>query len=186
MSADYKQLVAWRKNLAALRDEAPQIMAELVIGEGVYAVKQAKSICKAEKIVNTGNYRNNFHAGDRAMIYDGTEPHDGAAPKRSGSNYRIDVYNNADYAKHLEHGFRSHFVPGYWAGRTFVYVKGYRPKDGEPGGMYVGPRGGYVKGKFVFLRAIRRTKQTQNARLSRKINKIIRVRLEGGKLHDGK
>lgn len=85
-----------------------------------------------------------------------------------GTSYKIDVYNNLDYAKHLEYGFRSHFVPGYWEGHTFVYQPGF------PGGMYVGPYNGFVRGHFTLMRAIRRTKQTQDARLQRKQDKIIR------------
>lgn len=174
MSVDNHELIAFQQQLEALKKEVPDIMEQLIIGEGVYAVRQAKLICKNDSpdIVNNGDYRNNFHAGSKAMAHSSNKEHDGSRPQLSGKRYRIDVYNNLDYAKHLEHGFRSHFVPGHWDGKTFVY----QPNDPE-GGMYVGPYNSYVRGHFTLRRAIRRTKDTQDARLSRKTLKILRERL---------
>lgn len=173
MSVDRRGLRAMQQRIRELEKEVPAIMEELIVGEGVYAVKQAKSICKSEPgLVNTGSYRNHFHAGNSALTFDGANPHDGSRPGRFGTSYRIDVYNNLEYAKPLEYGFRSHFVPGHWEGRTFVY----QPKDPQ-GGMYVGPPGGYVRGHFTLLRAVQQTRATQSARLNRKINRIIRERL---------
>ncbi|SBV94346.1 hypothetical protein KL86CLO1_10501 [uncultured Eubacteriales bacterium] len=168
MSVDNSELMAFQRKLEALRDSMPQVMEQLVVGEGVYAVKQARSICKEDGIVNNGTYRMNFHAGNRAMIDPGGAEYDGSPVLKSGTSYKIDVYNNLDYAKHLEYGFRSHFVPGYWEGHSYVYQPGF------PGGMYVGPYNGFVRGHFTLMRAIRRTKQTQDARLQRKADKIIR------------
>lgn len=168
MSVDNRQMEQFQRKLEALRDSVPKLMNRLVVGEGVYAVGQARKICKAEGIVNNGTYRMNFHAGTRALAHGGEAAHDGSPPRRSGLSYKIDVYNNLDYAKHLEYGFRSHFVPGYWAGNTFVYQPGF------PGGMYVGPKNGFVQGRFTLLRAVRRTKATQDARLKRKADQIIR------------
>lgn len=167
-------LIEFQKKLEALRDDIPEIMEELVVGEGSYAVKQAKLICKNDipDVINTGDYRNNFHTGDKALSFTGNEPHDGSRPKRKGKWYKIDVYNNLDYAKPLEYGFRSHFVPGHWAGKTFVYNR-----NDPKGGMYVGEHGGYVRGRFVLKRAIKNTKDTQEARLKRKQEQIIKDRL---------
>lgn len=168
MSVDNRELMEFGKALEALRDDIPEIINQLIVGEGVYAVGQARKICKNEPgLVNTGQYRNNFHAGDKAISYDGKKPHDGSKPKRSGKRYRIDVYNNLDYAKPLEYGFRGHFVPGRWEGKTFVYEQGAKT------GMYVP----FHRGHFTLRRAVRRTKTTQDARLNRKMNRIIRERL---------
>ena len=173
MSVDLRGLRVTGQRLRDLKRDVPEIMEQLAIGEGVYAVKQAKRICKTEGIVNTGAYRMNFHAGNKAMIFDGDDDHDGGRPRRSGKAFLIDVYNNLDYAGPLEFGFRSHFVPGHWSGHVFVY----QPND-PAGGMYVGPYGGFVRGRFVLRRAIHRTKTTQDARLRRKAEKIIRDRLK--------
>lgn len=156
MSFKYKELVQFRDNLLDLIDDVPEIVEELVVGEGVYAVKQAKTIAKNDKIVDTGAYRNNFHAGNKAMAHSNNKDHDGSKPQRNGNTYRIDVYNNIDYAKHLEYGHR------------VVVVKDGKKID----------TGKYVKGRFVLLRAIRRTKITQEARLKRKFDRKIKEYIE--------
>lgn len=159
MSVDNSELVAFQNQLQALENDIPEIMDQLVVGEGRYARDQARKICKEEGIVNTGDYRRNFKSGTKAI--------------RAGRAYKIDVFNNLDYAKPLEYGFRSHFVPGHWEGSSFVYQK----NDPE-GGMFVGPPGGFVRGHFTLLRAVKRTKTTQAARLNRKMDRIIKDRLK--------
>ena len=159
MSVDNSELVAFQNQLQALENDIPEIMDQLVVGEGRYARDQARKICKEEGIVNTGDYRRNFKSGTKAI--------------RAGRAYKIDVFNNLDYAKPLEYGFRSHFVPGHWEGSSFVYQK----NDPE-GGMFVGSPGGFVRGHFTLLRAVKRTKTTQAARLNRKMDRIIKDRLK--------
>lgn len=159
MSVDNSELVAFQNQLQALENDIPEIMDQLAVGEGRYARDQARKICKEEGIVNTGDYRRNFKSGTKAI--------------RAGRAYKIDVFNNLDYSKPLEYGFRSHFVPGHWEGSSFVYQK----NDPE-GGMFVGPPGGFVRGHFTLLRAVKRTKTTQAARLNRKMDRIIKDRLK--------
>ena len=159
MSVDNSELVAFQNQLQALENDIPEIMDQLAVGEGRYARDQARKICKEEGIVNTGDYRRNFKSGTKAI--------------RAGRAYKIDVFNNLDYAKPLEYGFRSHFVPGHWEGSSFVYQK----NDPE-GGMFVGPPGGFVRGHFTLLRAVKSTKTTQAARLNRKMDRIIKDRLK--------
>lgn len=159
MSVDNSELVAFQNQLQALENDIPEIMDQLAVGEGRYARDQARKICKEEGIVNTGDYRRNFKSGTKAI--------------RAGRAYKIDVFNNLDYAKPLEYGFRSHFVPGHWEGSSFVYQK----NDPE-GGMFVGPTGGFVRGHFTLLRAVKHTKTTQAARLNRKMDRIIKDRLK--------
>ena len=159
MSVDNSELVTFQNQLQALENDIPEIMDQLAVGEGRYARDQARKICKEEGIVNTGDYRRNFKSGTKAI--------------RAGRAYKIDVFNNLDYAKPLEYGFRSHFVPGHWEGSSFVYQK----NDPE-GGMFVGSPGGFVRGHFTLLRAVKRTKTTQAARLNRKMDRIIKDRLK--------
>ena len=181
MSVDNSELMAFQNQIQALKDDIPEIMDSLgsvyedlrresaeklkaircvaytigglAVGEGRYARDQARKICKEENIVNTGDYRRNFKSGTKAI--------------RAGNSYKIDVFNNLDYAKPLEYGFRSHFVPGHWEGNSFKYQRN-------------DPDGGYVRGHFTLRRAIRRTKTTQAARLNRKMDRIIRQRMNGG------
>ena len=159
MSVDNSELMAFQNQIQALKDDIPEIMDSLAVGEGRYARDQARKICKEENIVNTGDYRRNFKSGTKAI--------------RAGNSYKIDVFNNLDYAKPLEYGFRSHFVPGHWEGNTFVYNR-----DDPEGGMFVGPKGGYVRGHFTMKRAAKKTKDSQQARVSRKITREINKRMK--------
>ena len=54
MSVDFSGITEMRKRMEALADDMPKIMEQLVIGEGVYAVGQARRICKEDGIVNNG------------------------------------------------------------------------------------------------------------------------------------
>ena len=164
MSVNRNELVQYIENLKALRDTGlPDIMSEIAVGEGVFAVGEARKICKNDvpDIVNNGDYRRNWKSDKTA--------------KQSGKRYIVRFYNPLDYAGHLEYGFRSHFVPGHWEGNTFVHNR-----DDPEGGMFVGPKGGYVRGRFVLRRAVKRTKDTQYARVNRKIDKAINRHMNNG------
>ena len=136
MGVKKNELVQWIGGLEALKDDVPEIMSQIAVGEGQYAVRQARLICKNDSpdIVNTGDYRRNWKSDKTA--------------RRSGKRFIVRFYNPLEYASHLEHGFRSHFVPGHWEGNTFVYNR-----DDPEGGMFVGPKGGYVRGHFTMRRA---------------------------------
>lgn len=173
---DYKELEKFKEKMLAMKEEAPAIIEELLIGEGVYAVGQARRLCKEDGIVDTGQYRMNFHAGNKAMqTGDAQKEFDGAAPRKRGNSYEIDFYNNLDYAKHLEYGFRAHFVPAEHLNQAFLnrYMAA-KGLEEPPAGIYVGGKNGYVKGRFVLRRATQKTKTTQNARLTRKWESRVR------------
>ena len=93
-------LANFGKALVALQADLPEIMDHLAVGEGRFARDQARKICTEENIINTGDYRRNFKSSSKAI--------------RTGTAYKIDVFNNLDYAKPLEYGFRGHFVPGHY------------------------------------------------------------------------
>ncbi|WP_018752178.1 HK97 gp10 family phage protein [Paenibacillus sanguinis] len=78
--------------------------------------------------VNSGDLRKHWQPGEIRIIGDVVE---------------AEVINDLEYASDVEYGFRSHFVPGYWQGKTFVYSKGAKT------GMQVGPPGGRVPGRFM-------------------------------------
>lgn len=155
MSVDRNDLMAFRAAIEAARDDVPEFMDKCAVGEGVYAVKQARLICtedmsepKGNKkgVQNTGNYRRNFKSDDHAT--------------RSGKNYKVSFYNNLDYAKHLEYGFRSHFVPGKYLSGSI--------RSKYPDGFYIGKPGSFVRGHFTLRRAKKRTEDSQEQRLRRK------------------
>ena len=64
MSVDNRELEEFQRKLADLKEQVPEFLRALALGEGVHAASEARRICKAEGIVNTGNYRENWHAGE--------------------------------------------------------------------------------------------------------------------------
>lgn len=161
MSVNNSEMIAFQKVLEALQNDIPEIMDRIVVQEGEYAVKQARKICKEEGIVNQGTYRRNFKCGTKAI--------------RAGRAYKIDVYNNLDYAEHLEYGFRAHFVPGHWEGSSFVYQK----NDPKGGMVMPGKKtcpSGYYKGHYTLKRAIDNTKRSQDRRIERKYLQELKKR----------
>ena len=149
MSANLTALQAYCESLEALQDKFLEVMLKLVKQEGLYAVRQAKTITQQEHIFNTGDYMRNWEIGE---------------PIVSGNQYSVEVHNNLHYAIHLEYPTRGHYVPGYWQGNLFIYQPGF------PGGVYMRAQPGH----FVMRRAIEQTKTTQDARLRRKIDKYFR------------
>ena len=147
-------LANFGKALVALQADIPEIMDKLVVGEGRFARDKARKICTEENIINTGDYRRNFNSSSKAI--------------RIGTAYKIDVFNNLNYAKPLEYGFRGHFVPGHWDGKSFVY----QPKDPQ-GGMFVHS---LIPGHYTLERAVNATKRTQNARLQRRFEQELKKR----------
>lgn len=147
-------LIAYRDNLERLIKDMPDIMNSLTVGEGVRVASEAKRLTKDRKIVSTGNYRNSWHSDTKAM--------------KTGDLYHIDVYNNADYAKHIEYGSRGHWVPGTWEGNTFVY------RAGAKTGMYVRMQAG----RYVLRDALQRQSVVRKERLQRLFTKIARGYLD--------
>ena len=97
MSMEISGLRQLRDNLERLKDKAPEVMEEILIGEGVYAVGQARKIVTNAGAVNTGAYRYNFHTGTKTRpAYSSARMHDGSKPRKQGKTWIIDVYNNLD------------------------------------------------------------------------------------------
>jgi len=97
---------------------------------------------------NTGNLRRNWKMGK--VI-------------KSGEGFYIEIFNDTDYASFVESGFRSHFVPGHWEGNVFVYS----PNE-KGSGMYVGPKGGWVEGKFMLKISMKEVENLMPAILDKK------------------
>lgn len=108
----------------------PSLNSELAYKEGETIVGEIKK----RTPVNQGQLRENWHSN--VLI-------------RSGI-YEIIVSNNTEYASYVENGFRAHFVPGYWAGTNFIYVKYSPSSPNKYRGMFVGKKTtGWQKGKFM-------------------------------------
>ena len=165
MAVNHRGVADFGAKLLALQEDMPNIMSDLVVGEGVYAVKRARQICKTDPsepkrkkigVANTGNYRNSWASDDHAL--------------RRGNSYSVRFYNPLDYSIHLEYGFRSHFVPGEAL---------YGPvRSAFPDGFYIGKKGGYVRGHFTLKRAKRRTLDSQGPRLKRRLGTAIQQHMK--------
>lgn len=124
------------KSLRELRDKFQRAIDNKVIDNFIVELLQELAnvvIAKTKRrnikyASNTGNMAKNWKMGEI---------------KHSGDYFIIEIYNNTEYASFVENGFRSHFVPGHWEGKVFVYNKN------EKGGMYVGKKDGWVEGKFM-------------------------------------
>ena len=68
MGVKKEDLVRWIGGLETLKDDVPEIMSQIAVGEGQYAVRQARLICKNDSpdIVNTGDYRRNWKSDKTA------------------------------------------------------------------------------------------------------------------------
>ena len=194
---DSGELRAWSARLSRAVEARDGILREIAVAEGVYAVERARRIARIERgLFNTGLYRRSFHTGgipggvpeNKPESGDSKSNHfDGSSPELTDTRAVIHVYNNVDYASALEYGFRRRFVPGYWKGKTFVYVKGkkdangkYIPGDGfqkagvKPGGMMVGPKPAHN----TLSRALAETERTQRARVSKTLSDKLNSLLE--------
>ena len=172
MRIDIKNLKQYKKNLEDMKKDFPKYFAEMAVFEGNKFVREAVRITDDEKIYASKTYERSFHSDGTAQI--------------SNGKITVGIGNYANYAGYIEKGFRSHFVPGYWRGRVFVYdptskkgmivgsytIKETRCKNGRMFKRAVPT--GTVSGKWVFKRACEKIKLTQRERFERKINYYIK------------
>lgn len=151
MGANYGQLRQLAENLHRAEQGMTEFKRQLALGEGLYAVKQAKKICTDEDIIDTGNLRRSYHTDPNPMITPNT--------------LRIDVHNSAKYASDVEYG---HIVVR--RGSTDLQQRRRAAMR----------NGRFVRGKYVLTRAIQRTLETQRARIGRKLNRYVKQFFGGG------
>lgn len=72
------ELTQYIQRLETLKADIPAIMSKIAAGEGAYAVKQARLICKNDNVANTGAYRRNWQS-DKAAKRSGRRYHAAAA-----------------------------------------------------------------------------------------------------------
>ncbi|GIQ70760.1 HK97 gp10 family phage protein [Xylanibacillus composti] len=99
--------------------------------------------------------------------------------ERQGDSYIVEIFNNLEYASFVEYGFRAHWVPGKWEGNVFRYIPNYKPPPGEPGGMQVGPKGGWVEGRFMMSIGMKEIERELPTYLARRQKKLLEKLLRG-------
>ncbi|MBS4172120.1 HK97 gp10 family phage protein [Bacillus sp. FJAT-49736] len=164
---EFEEVVRLAKRFQKAIDE--RIVERFIRGFLLEMAYRAEAKMKRRTPVNTGDLRRKWTVGNI---------------ERQGSSYVVEIFNNLDYASFVEYGFRSHFVPGKWEGKQFRYIQGYNPPSGEPGGMYVGPKNGWVEGKFMMTISMKEIERELPRYLEQKqaqlINEIMNGRPTGG------
>ena len=90
--------------------------------------------------------------------------------RQEGDSYAIEIINSMNYASYVEYGHRQEpgrFVPGYWEGNKFVYVKDAK-EQGIKTGMVL--KKAWVKGRFMLTKS--------EVELESKMPRILEKRLE--------
>ncbi|QTH44960.1 HK97 gp10 family phage protein [Cohnella sp. LGH] len=131
-SFDFSELVKFRDNLVDMQRHFPDFMRKCLY----HLADEMLADVVMRTPSSNGALRRGWTLGELRPVGDG---------------YEIEVHNTEEYSFYVENGFAAHWVPGKWVGNTFYYIKNYEPPKGEPGGMYVGPRNGWVEGKFMML-----------------------------------
>jgi len=108
--------------------------------------------------VDTGQLRRNWRVG---KVF------------RQGNAYVVEIFNNLDYASFVEYGFRSHWVPGYWKGKRFIYDPNSKT------GMYVGPKNGWVEGRFMMTISMQEIERELPRYLERRMAQLLNDILNG-------
>lgn len=87
MSMEVSGLRQLRDNLERLKDKAPEVMEEILIGEGVYAVGQARKIVTNAGVVNTGAIPVQLpHRNQNPPAYSAAKMHDGSQTPPKGKD----------------------------------------------------------------------------------------------------
>ena len=107
---------------------------------------------------NTGHLRRNWQVGK---------------VERHGNALVVEIFNPVEYASFVEYGFRSHWVPGYWKGKTFVYDPNAQT------GMYVGPKDGWVPGRFMATISMREIEKELPRYLERRTMELLNNIMNG-------
>lgn len=143
MSVDTKQLEKFAKQLAKAGADMNEVRREIIQKEAQSVVSRAKQICTREKIVDTGNLRNSFHAQTATV---------------NGNTASCVVANNAEYASFVEYG---HLAVGKGTAETLQNRRRNAMNSGR-----------YVRGRYVLTRAMQDTLRTQKARIYKRLRRI--------------
>lgn len=144
MSADTRQLAMLVRQLQKAGADMNAVRRDIIQKEGQSVVTRAKLICKNEKIVDTGNLRNSFHA-QPAQAGEGTAS--------------VVVANNADYASHVEYG---HLTGVGRGGAETLHNRRMRALSA----------GHYVRGRYILARAVHGVLRTQQSRIIKRLRRI--------------
>lgn len=160
MKIDSKELKKLGDNIKKTKGLIPKVIEESIVKEGRIFVDNAVKIVDRERIYASKLYQRSFFTDSKANI--------------TANKAEINMGNSVNYAGYIEKGFKSHFVPGYWHGRVFVYDNNCSK------GMYVGKGKKAVKGRYVTKRALQETEKVQSVRIKREIENFLKKNITEG------
>lgn len=160
-----------RKRLEELRkagQNVPRIMEEVAEGATIEAVRVATENTPPNggaEIAGT-----NMRSGELAQHWTTDSQ---TAPICSGGSVRTSLANNMQYASYVNDGHRvdKHFVPGLMV-NPFSGLLEQSPDGG--GGIMVGTKTSYVKGKYMRQKAIGKYRTVVRVELDKRVREAFR------------
>lgn len=157
-----------RKRLEELRkagQDVPKIMAEVAEGATIEAVRVATENTPPNDGTIAGT---NMRSGDMAQHWAADSQ---TVPIITGSSVRTTLGNNMQYASYVNDGHRvdKHFVPGLIKNGSLLE----RSPDGT-GGIMVGTKTTYVKGKYMKQKAVGRYRKVVRTELDKRVREAFR------------
>ncbi len=160
-----------RKRLEELRkagQNIPKIMMEVAEGATIEAVRVAVENTPPNGGVDIAG--TNTRSGQMAQHW---ETDSQTTPICSGGAVRTCLANNMQYASYVNDGHRMdrHFVPGLVINGTSGLLE--KSPDGS-GGIVVGTKTAYVKGKYMRQKAAGRYRQVVKSELGKRVREVMR------------
>ena len=157
-----------RKRLDELRragQDMPKILAEVAEGATIEAVRIATEKTPPNDGTLAGT---NMRSGQMAQHW-GTDSI--TKPVVMGESVKTELNNNMQYASYVNDGHRvdKHFVPGLIINGNLLE----RSPDGS-GGLVVGTKTSYVKGKYMKEAAIKKYRSVVRTELDKRVKEAVR------------
>lgn len=159
-----------RKRLEELRkagQNVPKIMAEVAEGATIEAVRVAVENTPPNGGADIAG--TNTRSGQMGEHW---ETDSETRPVYSGGAVRTYLANNMQYASYVNDGHRMdrHFVPGLVINETSGLLE--KSPDGS-GGIMVGTKTSYVKGKYMRQKAEGRYRQVVKSELGKRVREVM-------------
>ncbi len=160
-----------RKRLEELRkagQNVPKIMAEVAEGATIEAVRVAVENTPPNGGADIAG--TNTRSGQMGEHW---ETDSQTTPVYAGGAVKTYLANNMQYASYVNDGHRmdKHFVPGLVVNETSGLLE--RSPDGS-GGIMVGTKTSYVKGKYMRQKAVGRYRAVVKKELGKRVREVTR------------
>ena len=154
----------YAKKLKDIGADVPAVFETVAKNGAIKARNEAVKITDKEKLVDTGNYRRNWH---------------GKAVELSNEAYGVQLENGVEYASHLEYGYsikKDHFVPFEkmkGTPKAKALVNDFKSKYPNAKGFIAKAR--RFKGRFIGRQALDETRYYCIQKLDETFDKLFRA-----------